>query len=305
MSHKKIVFIFPGQGAQFVGMGRDFFDAFPLARQTFEEADDHLKMHLSKIIFHGPPDQLTETKYSQPAIFVASVAMLRCFPVKPVICAGLSLGEYTALFASEKLSFIEGLTLVQARGIAMQEACLKRQGTMRVVLGLGEDDVAKALPKNVWIANLNCPGQVVIAGETSAIVQAEESLKKAGAKRVLPLDVSGAFHTPLMASAQEQLKPLIMQSHFKQSSTKLVMNVPGDFVDPIGEVRTNLILQVASPTRWEKGIRAIMETAPDLFIEIGPGKSLAGMNRKIGVPVETKNIEKITDLEGLYAATER
>jgi [acyl-carrier-protein] S-malonyltransferase len=305
MSRKKIVFIFPGQGAQFVGMGRDFFDAFPMARQTFEEADDHLKMHLSKIIFNGPSEQLTETKYSQPAIYVTSVAMLRCFPVKPAICAGLSLGEYTALFASEKLSFIECLTLVQARGTAMQDACLKTPGTMRVVLGLGEDDVSKALPKNVWIANLNCPGQVVIAGETSAMPQAEEALKKAGAKRVLPLDVSGAFHTPLMASAQEELKPIIMQSHFKSSSIELVMNVPGDFVESIDDMRTHLIAQVASPTRWEKGIRAIMERSPDLFIEIGPGKSLAGMNRKIGVPVETKNIEKVTDLEGLYAATER
>jgi [acyl-carrier-protein] S-malonyltransferase len=297
MNKKKTAFLFPGQGAQYPGMGKDFYDAFAAARQTFEEANDLLKENFSKLIFEGSSSDLTITRNSQLAIYITSVAMLRSLPLKPDLCAGLSLGEYTALFASDRISFEEGLFLVRARGAYMQEACEMTAGTMRVVLGLEEEKVAAVLPSNVWIANLNCPGQVVIAGETAMMGRAEEALKAAGAKRVLPLEVSGAFHTPLMRSAQEQLKPLILAAKIQESSVDFVMNVPGDYVKIAEEIRQNLIAQVASPTRWEKGIRAMRDV--DTFIEIGPGKTLTGMNKKMGI--SGMSIEKVTDVEAVYA----
>ncbi len=309
----KIAFIFPGQGAQYVGMAKDFYEAFPIVRETFEEASRILSTDFTRLILEGPEAELILTKNSQPAIFIVSVALLRCiqeqFPhLQPAICAGLSLGEYTALYASGRISFADALQIVAARGKYMQEACQEQQGTMRVVLGLDPAIVAAHLPAGVWIANLNCPGQVVIAGVSSAMAQAEELLKAQGAKRVLPLDVSGAFHTPLMKSAQEKLKASLLAVSLHESATQLVMNVPGDFVDFSSEIREHLIAQVASPTQWEKGIRLLEDV--DLFVEIGPGKTLTGMNKKIGVKGQTLNIEKTTDLdtlrvqlESFYAAT--
>ncbi|HUD00835.1 MAG TPA: ACP S-malonyltransferase [Rhabdochlamydiaceae bacterium] len=302
----KIAFIFPGQGAQYVGMAKDFYEAYPIVRETFEEASKILSIDFTRLILEGPESELILTKNSQPAIFIVSVAILRCiqqqYPhLQPSVCAGLSLGEYTALYASGRISFEGALKIVAARGKYMQEACDEQQGTMRVVLGLDPAIVAEHLPENVWIANLNCPGQVVIAGRASAMAQAEELLKAQGAKRVLPLDVSGAFHTPLMHSAQDKLKSSLLTVTLHESAIRLVMNVPGDFVDSISEIRQHLIAQVASPTQWEKGIRLLEDV--DLYIEIGPGKTLTGMNKKIGVKGQTLNIEKMTDLENLYATT--
>lgn len=304
----KIAFLFPGQGAQYVGMAKDFYETFPIVRETFEEASQILLMDFTRLILEGPESELILTKNSQPAIFIVSVAILRSlqqqYPhLQPAICAGLSLGEYTALYASRRISFADALQIVAARGTYMQEACGEQQGTMRVVLGLDAPIVAAHLPEGVWIANLNCPGQVVIAGAASAMPQAEELLKAQGAKRVLPLDVSGAFHTPLMRSAQEKLKPFLLSVALQESPIQLVMNVPGDFVDISSEIREHLIAQVASPTQWEKGIRLLEDV--DLYIEIGPGKTLTGMNKKIGVKGQTLNIEKTTDLaqlESFYAA---
>ena len=285
-------------------MAKDFYEAFPIARETFEEASKILSIDFIKLIFEGPESALTLTKNSQPAIFVVSVAILRCiqrlYPyLEPAVCAGLSLGEYTALFASGRLSFSDALKIVAARGCFMEEACQENQGTMRVVLGLEPSLVAQNLPPNIWVANLNCPGQVVIAGSVNAMPKAEELLKIAGAKRVLPLDVSGAFHTPLMKSAQEKLTPYLLSDSLKESTIALEMNVPGDFVDAISEIRQYLIAQVASATRWEKGICLLGDI--DLFVEIGPGKTLTGMNKKIGVKGQTINVEKITDLAQLGA----
>jgi [acyl-carrier-protein] S-malonyltransferase len=303
----KIAFIFPGQGAQYVGMGKDFYDAYPIVRETFEEASKVLSCDFTRLILEGPESELILTKNSQPAIFIVSVAILRViqqhYPhLQPSICAGLSLGEYTALYASGRISFADALKIVAARGKYMQEACQEQPSTMRVVLGLDPKIVAAHLPENIWIANLNCPGQVVIAGLTSIMAQAEEKLKAEGAKRVLPLDVSGAFHTPLMRSAQEKLKSSLLSVTLNESPIQFVMNVPGDFVDSISQIREHLIAQVASPTKWEKGIRLLEDV--DLFIEIGPGRTLSGMNKKIGVNGQTLNIEKTTDLsqlENLYA----
>ncbi len=306
----KKAFIFPGQGAQAVGMGKDFYEAFIVARETFEEASDVLSQNVKELIFTGPADMLSQTKHSQPAIFITSAVILKTvrreFPnLMPSICAGLSLGEYTALFAAEKISFKECLLLVAARGACMQEACKEQTGAMRVVLGLDPELVKKSLPSDVWIANLNCPGQVVIAGMARAMPAAEEALKAQGAKRVLPLDVSGAFHTPLMRSAQLKLEPQLKSAQLKESAVELVMNVPGDFVKSLPEIRSNLIDQVASPTRWEQGVRKMDESGVDLYIEMGPGKTLAGMNKKIGVKAPTISIEKVTDLELLNETAQR
>ncbi|HEX2580116.1 MAG TPA: ACP S-malonyltransferase [Rhabdochlamydiaceae bacterium] len=298
----KIAFIFPGQGAQYVGMAKDFYDAYPIVRETFEEASKILSFDFTKLILEGPESELTLTKNSQPAIFIVSVAILRViqqqYPqLQPSVCAGLSLGEYTALYACGRISFADALQIVAARGKYMQEACEEQSGSMRVVLGLDPQMVAAHLPENIWVANLNCPGQVVIAGLTSAMPAAEEQLKAQGAKRVLPLEVSGAFHTPLMRSAQEKLKSQLLSVSLKESSIQFVMNVPGDFVDFSFQIRDYLIAQVASPTQWEKGIRLLDDV--DFFIEIGPGRTLSGMNKKIGVKGQMLNIEKTPDLAQL------
>lgn len=306
---KKIAFLFPGQGAQYVGMAKDFYENYAVARATFDEADELLKTSFSKIIFEGPADVLTLTKNSQLAIYIVSVAIWRTvaqeFPdLKPTFCAGLSLGEYTALTAAKKISFQEGLLLVQARAAFMNEACEKTQGTMQVVLGLEPETVSKALAslEEVWIANLNCPGQVVIAGTPRGMAFAQESLKAAGAKRILPLDVSGAFHTPLMKEAEVRLTPYIEATPLQESGIEVITNVTGLPVATEMDIRSCLIKQVSSPVYWEKGIRYLMEQGVDLFLEMGCGKTLAGMNKRIGVAAPTISIEKLADLE-VYATT--
>lgn len=303
---KKIAFLFPGQGAQYPGMMKDFAEAFPIAKETFEEADDLLQKNLSALVFNGPAEELTLTKNSQEAIYVASMAVLRVvaeqFPdLLPAVCAGLSLGEYTALTASRKISFANCLPLVASRGAYMHEACLAFPGGMQVVLGLSADDVAKAIASlaNVWVANVNCPGQVVIAGTKEGMETVMEPLKSAGAKRVLPLEVAGAFHSGLMQSARERLEPHIAKVSLRESPAALVMNVPGGLVRDLSSMRQHLIDQVTNPVRWEQGIRSMMDMEIELYIEMGPGETLKGMNKRIGVPVPTISIGKVEDLEGI------
>ncbi len=308
---KKFAYLFPGQGAQYVGMGKDFYETFPIAKEVFEEADDILKSSLSKLIFEGPLDQLTLTRNSQPAIFVTSIAILRVlsqqFPsLKPSVCAGLSLGEYSALVAAEKVSFAKALTLVALRGQLMDAACSEYPGSMRVVLGMKAEDVEQIVGQlqkkyRVWVANINCPGQVVIAGVKDDLERVTEEFKSRGAKRVLPLNVAGAFHSELMQSAQEKLSPAIKQAPFSESSIDLVMNVPGNYVSSLDEMHSFLIDQVTKPVRWEAGVRAIDAKGVDHFIEIGCGTTLSGMNRKIGVKSETLSVDKVADLEKLEA----
>ncbi len=310
---KRWAFLFPGQGAQYPGMGRDFYDTFPIAKATFQEADELLDFPFSQLIFEGSAAELTLTKNSQMAIFIVSTAIYRTvkeqFPsIIPSVCAGLSLGEYTALVASGKTTFAQCLELVCVRANAMHEACEETQGTMQVVLGLSEEVVREVLDhltphQAVWIANLNCPEQVVIAGSCEAMPLVADALKQKGAKRVLPLEVSGAFHSAYMASAQAKLDPKIASTPFTSSDVQIVMNVPGNFVTDIADIRRNLFQQVVSPVRWEKGIRAMMDSV-DVFLEMGPGKTLSGMNRKIGVSAPTISIEKIADLEQLVKSVE-
>lgn len=309
---KKRAFIFPGQGAQKVGMAKDFVDHFAVAKETFQEADDILSRGLSKIVFEGPSDELMRTDNCQVAIYVASVAMLRVvqrqFPeLKPSFCAGLSLGEYTALTAAGKLEFGHCLPLVQARAQFMHEACASHPGTMLVVMGKTPDEVQELLDemgptRKVWIANLNCPGQVVLAATKGGAAAAQEFFSSKGVKRLLPLDVAGGFHSPLMEAARERLVPLIREAPLKESDCGLMMNATGGSPRALDEMRALMIEQVIAPVYWEKGVRALDGEGVEAFIEIGPGKTLSGMNRRIGVSGETYSIEKIEDLEKLGEA---
>jgi len=295
---KKYALIFPGQGAQYPGMGKDFAEAFAVAKNTFEEADDILQENLSKTIFEGPETELTKTKNSQLGIFVVSAAILRSLPeLKPAICSGLSLGEYTALWASGRLSFKETLLLVQKRALFMNEACESTKGTMAAVLGTIDVDAAIQEIPDVWVANYNCPGQTVISGTQEGVEAASIALKNAGARRILPLQVHGAFHSGLMKRAQDSLAPYVTKAPIVDSDVDFVMNASGDFVSGIDEIKKLLTLQVTHSVRWEQGILAIEKKKVDLYIEIGCGKTLAGLNKKIGVLAPTVSAEKLTDID--------
>jgi len=302
MSKPSYAFLFPGQGSQYVGMGKDFLEAFRVAKETFEEADEVLNERISKIIFEGPEETLVETKYSQLGIFIASAAILRTIEeqmpqIKPAVCSGLSLGEYTALHASKRLNFKETLLLIEKRALLMNQACEKVPGTMAAVLGLDDSTIESVLlgKKDVWIANYNAPGQTVISGTKSGVERASLELKEKGAKRVIPLNVHGAFHSPLMQSAQDGLAPFVAQALIKDSSVGFVMNVPGNYVHSIEEIRHNLIFQVTSSIRWQQGISSMQNI--EFYFEIGCGKTLSGLNRKIGVTGTTLSIEKVSDLD--------
>ncbi len=302
-SFQKNAFIFPGQGAQKPGMGKDFFETFLEAKEIFQEADEILSFSLSKLIFEGPMEKLTETMFSQPAIFVTSVAILttlkKQFPsLKPSMTGGLSLGEYTALYAAGKVSFSECLKLVGARGKFMQEACVAYPGAMLVVMGLEEGEILKS---GAWLANLNCPGQIVVACPKEKVDSITKNLQERGAKRVLPLAVSGAFHSPLMASARDKLEPLIEQVKFQDSDVLIAMNVVGDFVDDVDLIKKYLTEQVSSPTRWMECALSLARIEATHFYEIGPGQ-LSSMHRKMGIEAPVTGIEKVSDLERVYEA---
>lgn len=302
--------MFPGQGAQYVGMGRDFFDSFACAREIFEEADDILKQKLSALIFNGTENELALTQNSQLSIYIVSAAILKVIQQEvtgtPLLCLGLSLGEYSALLAANYFTFSEGLQLVQKRGEGMHHSCIKNPGGMAAVLGLDssivEQIVAELTQDEVWSANFNSPGQVVIAGSLEGIEIATNALKAKGAKRVIPLQVEGAFHTPYMEEAKQSLALEIAKVNWQNPTNSVVMNVSGTFAKDLEAVKQNLILQVVSPVRWEK---SIMEASNhcEIFVEIGCGKTLTGLNKKIsanmGKILETYSIEKVEDLKNL------
>ena len=303
---KKIAYLFPGQGAQYAGMGKDFSESFAISRETFEEADEILGFRLSKIIFEGPEEILIQTKHSQLAIFVNSMALLRAMiqqlpDFRPSVCAGLSLGEYTALCASGRLSFQETLLLVRERARLMNDACETIPGTMAAVLGLNAADVeagVKGIP-GVWVANYNCPGQTVISGTKEGVEKGGEALKARGAKRIIPLTVHGAFHSGLMQPAQDALAPFVEAAPIRDSKVGFVMNAPGAFVESVADVKRYLTSQVTQSVRWEQGIAAMQHKGIDLYLEIGCGRTLAGMNKKIGVAGQTLNLDKLSDLDEL------
>ncbi|MGK5594642.1 MAG: ACP S-malonyltransferase [Parachlamydiaceae bacterium] len=305
----KVAFLFPGQGAQYPGMAKEFFENFSSVRHLFEEANDQLARNISDIILNGPEDTLTQTRNSQTGIFLASYALLKVvlnlFPeIKPFASAGLSLGEYSALVAANNLAFQEALPLVEKRGQFMNDACESTKGTMAVVMGLDAMEVEQMvkdlrLPNDLWTANFNCPGQVVISGTLKGVEEGSKKAKELGAKRVLPLQVYGAFHSGLMQSAEERLKVELDRVSFQKSDIKVPMNVTGAFVSEPEEMRKALSLQVTHPVRWEQDIRILNGENVDLFIEIGPGKTLSGLNKRIGVLAPTLNIEKLADLDVL------
>ena len=311
---QRIAFLFPGQGSQYPGMAQDFIRNFSAARLTFEESDELLKRSLSKIILQGPEEILMETQNSQTGIYITSMAILRVvqelYDLKPFVCAGLSLGEYTALTAVAWLTFRQALPLVNHRAQFMNEACESTKGTMAVIMGLDADVVKEIvrevnLPNDLWVANFNCPGQVVLSGTLKGIEAGTAAAKAHHAKRILPLQVHGAFHSGLMQLAQEKLTPYIHHAPIVKGSSQLVMNVPGDFVSDVERVRENLIEQVTHSVCWEQGIRAMDQQNVDLFIEFGPGRTLSGMNKRIGVRAPTLTIEKVEDLDQLFQLEKR
>lgn len=292
-------FVFPGQGSQFVGMGKDLYDNNPLAKQLFDKANEILGFNITDIMFAGTDEQLKETKVTQPAVFLHSVISALCLgdAFKPDMVAGHSLGEFSALVACGALSFEDGLKLVAARANAMQKACEKNPGTMAAIIALPDETIEEICAevskegKVVVAANYNCPGQLVISGDKEAITEACEKLKAAGAKRALPLMVGGAFHSPLMQPAKEELQTAIEQTKFAEPSCPVYQNVDAKPHTNPSEIQANLIAQLTSPVRWTKSVQNMIADGADEFIECGPGKALRGMIGRIDRSVNAHGIE--------------
>ena len=279
-------YIFPGQGAQFTGMGLDLYENSPVAQELFEKANDILGFSITDVMFEGTADELKQTKVTQPAIFLHSVILAKVIgdDFKPEMVAGHSLGELSALVANGVLSFEDGLTLVSKRALAMQKACELQDSTMAAVLGLEEavvEDTCKEVEGVVVAANYNCPGQLVISGEVAAVEKACELLKEKGAKRALLLPVGGAFHSPLMEPAREELAKAIEETTFNTPTCPVYQNVVAKAVTSPDEIKENLIAQLTAPVRWTQCVQAMIADGGTEFVEVGPGKVLQGLMRKI------------------------
>ncbi len=279
-------YVFPGQGAQFSGMGLDLYEKYPIAQELFEEANDILGFAITDIMFEGTADQLKETKVTQPAIFLHSVILSRVLgdAFRPDMVAGHSLGEFSALVANGALKFEDGLTLVSKRAMAMQKACEKTPSTMAAVLGLDDEVVEKicASVEGVVVpANYNCPGQLVISGEITAVEKACEKLKDAGARRALVLPVGGAFHSPVMEPAREELAAAIEATKFSEPTCPIYQNVNAKAVNNASDIQKNLIAQLTAPVRWTQSVQQMIADGASDFTEVGPGKVLQGLVKKI------------------------
>jgi|TARA_B110000014_G_scaffold256582_1_gene239886 [acyl-carrier-protein] S-malonyltransferase len=279
-------YIFPGQGAQFSGMGLDLYENSSEAQELFEKANKILGFRITDIMFEGTAEQLKETKVTQPAIFLHSVILAKTLgdSFKPEMVAGHSLGEFSALVTSGAMTFEDGLKLVSQRALAMQKACEANPSTMAAVLGLENDVVEKICNETegvVVAANYNCPGQLVISGEIEAINTACEKLKEAGAKRALVLPVGGAFHSPMMEPAREELAKAIENTTLSSPSCPIYQNVTATAITDAKEIKKNLILQLTAPVRWTQSIQQMITDGGTLFTEVGPGKVLQGLMRKI------------------------
>ena len=289
-------YVFPGQGAQFPGMGKDLFDSNKSAQKLFEESNEILGFKISEIMFFGTDEDLKQTNVTQPAVFLHSVILAKSLGnrFKPDLVAGHSLGEISALVANECLTFEDGLLLVNKRSKAMQKACVENPSTMAAILGLEDsivENICSQIEGIVVPANYNCPGQLVISGELSAIEKAIEKLTENGARRALKLPVGGAFHSPLMESAKKELENAIDNTTFHNPICPIYQNVSGhSFVNP-SEIKQNLIDQLTSPVKWTQSMTNILKNGDLEIIEVGPGKVLQGLFKKVDRSISTSSAE--------------
>lgn len=302
-----VAFIFPGQGAQFVGMGKEFYETSPQARAVFDQADAVMANGLKEVIFNGPSEKLTATAYCQPAIFTMSLASLKALETHPVyqqmnpcFAAGLSLGEYSALAAAGNLSLTETLKLVQKRSEYMEEATRKNAGKMAAIIGLDKEKIADICQQTrTEVANFNSPQQIVITGHAAKVVNAAQQCKEAGAKNVIMLDVSGAFHSSLMKVAAEKFKGQLVNVEIKEAKVAVISNVDGRPAKDVEAIRQNLVQQITSPVQWVDSIQYIASQGVTHFFEIGPGNVLKGLIRRIDPNLKVHNIAKPSDIEAL------
>ena len=301
----KIAFVFPGQGAQYTGMAKDFYEKYAVSREVFESASKASGLDVKALCFEEN-DRLNITEYTQIAMLTAEIAILRAVEeagIRSQVNAGLSLGEYGALVASGVMKEEDAFTVVRKRGIFMQEA-YPTGGAMSAVLGTDAELIEKICDETqgiVSIANYNCPGQIVITGKTAAVEKAAESLKAAGAKRAVLLNVSGPFHSKMLESAGEELAKEMEKRNFEPLAIPYVTNVTAKYVTDIKETKALLAKQISSPVRWEESVRTMIEDGVDTFVEIGPGKTLAGFMRRIDKGVKVYNIETWEDMEKVIA----
>ncbi|WP_408010951.1 ACP S-malonyltransferase [Pseudalkalibacillus sp. A8] len=307
----KIAFIFPGQGSQQVGMGQEFVENNEQSAAVFKQADQRLGYSLSSIIAEGPEEALTRTENTQPALLTTSIAILKAleqYDIRPGFTAGHSLGEYTALVASKALTFEDAVYAVRRRGMFMEEAVPAGKGAMAAVLGMDAEQLESITNRitaegdSVQLANLNCPGQIVISGSKEGVEKASEAAKEEGAKRIIPLQVSGPFHSELMKPAAEKMADVLDELTITDAEIPVVANVTAEPVIGADEIRSKLIEQIYSPVRWEETVRYLLDEGVDIFIEIGPGKVLSGLVKKVNRRATTV---AISDPESLEAAVKK
>ncbi len=284
-------YVFPGQGAQFVGMGKDLYETSAIAKELFDKANEILGFNITEIMFNGTDEELKQTKVTQPAVFLHSVILAKTLTnFKPEMVAGHSLGEFSALVANGTLSFEDALQLVSKRAMAMQKACEITPSTMAAVLNLDDkvvENICASIDGVVVAANYNCPGQLVISGETKAVELACEKMKEAGAKRALILPVGGAFHSPMMEPAREELAAAIEATTFNTPTCPVYQNVTASAVSDPAEIKKNLITQLTAPVRWTQSVQQMIADGSTSFTEVGPGKVLMGLINKINKDAET------------------
>lgn len=289
-------YVFPGQGAQFVGMGKDLYDNTEIGRELFEKANEILGFRITDIMFEGTDEDLKQTKVTQPAIFLHSVILAKAIEIKPDMVAGHSLGEFSALVANGALAFEDGLKLVAKRAEAMQKACEIEPSTMAAVMGLKDEDVEQVcqeIDEVVVPANYNSPGQIVISGSNAGIDKAVEILKEKGAKRAIKLKVGGAFHSPLMDPAKQELEKAINETTFSKPMCPVYQNVNAAPSSDPETIKENLIKQLTSPVKWTQTVEKMLEDGAEFFSEVGPGKVLQGLIKKVNrkVPTDSAEIE--------------